>query len=740
MTFGHWVIITGFAATLVSFIAYAIITFNNKSEDENSTLQLLGRLAAWTVTALVSIASIYLMYLILTHNFQVKYVYGYSSTDLELGYLISSFWAGQEGSFLFWTLSLVWMGVLFRRRTEHLEAPAMFFFNLVLIFFLGILIKASPFHLYDQVPPEGAGLNPLLQNPWMVIHPPILFIGYAAYSFPFALALAALLKRDYGAWVTKGFAWVVFAGLTLGAGIILGGFWAYEVLGWGGYWGWDPVENSSLIPWLTGIALIHGCVVQRRKGALQKTNIFLSILTFALVIYATFLTRSGVLENFSVHSFVSLGIGGWLMAFNSIFFLLGVGLFLWRFFDIPTNPIDTTQLNREMILLGSILLLVLSAVMTFVGTSSPIFTGLVGETAQVNISYYNKVNYPLGVLMGLFLALAPYLLWKNTEISLFKRVLLPFLMGVIITVVAFLLGMTMPKQMVFVFVSGFALGSNAIHAIKQIISNWRYSGAQISHLGVAIMFIGIIVSGTMDSSKIAGLPQGQTAQVMNYNLTFTGIAPQPNGKDIFEVKVAANGDEILAQPRMYNTNSGLVREPHIISKPFYDVYISPMEYKPGSAPTPANTLLIAKEQTLEYGGYQIHFTGFKMGADHMDNSQFKVNADLEFSKDGRTFSLSPGLTMGQNMISEPLSFPESEQTENDRPTVRLLRLNADTKQVELVFTGLDKGEAMIPGDPAQMVVQLSIKPFMQILWLGTIIMLVGFVVSYWRRFREEYAE
>ncbi|MEJ2543480.1 MAG: cytochrome c biogenesis protein CcsA, partial [Calditrichaceae bacterium] len=311
MNIGSVSIILAFIATLFSGYYYFRLmrseltaTTNKKSKKNQQTKIKIenGRISYYIGVILIVIASAYLFYLFITYQFQYTYVYGYSSRDLPLGFLISSFWAGQEGSFLFWILMNAFLGFIFIKTSKKYETSGMFFFSLIQLFFLAILIKASPFETFNQIPPDGSGLNPLLQNFWMVIHPPILFIGYAAAAFPFVLAISSLLKKDFDGWVKHALPWTVFTSLTLGAGIILGAFWAYETLGWGGYWGWDPVENSSLIPWLTVLALLHGLLVQNMKGSLKKTNYFLSTITFILVIYATFLTRSGVLSDFSVHS------------------------------------------------------------------------------------------------------------------------------------------------------------------------------------------------------------------------------------------------------------------------------------------------------------------------------------------------------------------------------------------------------------------------------------------------------
>jgi cytochrome c-type biogenesis protein CcmF len=292
------------------------------SREEDTLALNVARYSFTGFVAFLTLASALLMLAILKHEFQYSYVANYSSRDLPLQYLISSFWAGQEGSFLFWVLMGGWLGIFLMHRSEEMEPQVMFLYNLNHLFLTILLIKQSPFKLLPSTPADGQGLNMLLQDPWMVIHPPVVFLGYAAFTIPFAYAIAALWRREYDRWIKPALPWTVFAFLSLGAGIIIGGYWSYKVLGWGGYWGWDPVENASLLPWLAGAALMHGMILQLSLGKMRKTNFILAAFSFLLIIYCTFLTRSGILADFSVHSFTDLGITGWLVFFMFFFIIL----------------------------------------------------------------------------------------------------------------------------------------------------------------------------------------------------------------------------------------------------------------------------------------------------------------------------------------------------------------------------------------------------------------------------------
>lgn len=326
-----------------------------------------------------------LLYLILNHQFQYKYVWEYSSTTLPLPLLMSTFYAGQEGSFMLWALYTSVIGIvlmLYSSRRDY-EAEAMSVYSLILSFLLLMLVVKNPFTfiwdcfpadliksgaipggitnvvvldavkgIWAQYPIEGRGLNPLIQNYWMVIHPQILFTGFSSMAVPYTLAVAALWKRDYDSWIRVATPWAVFGSMVLGTGIIMGGYWAYETLGWGGFWGWDPVENSSLIPWLLCVASIHTALNQRKSGAFVRTNFVLSLLTFIMALYGTFLTRSGVLGDTSVHSFVDPGMWVYwlLLAFIAVFSGIGFGIFFVRMKEMQKVPVKHSYFSREFAL------------------------------------------------------------------------------------------------------------------------------------------------------------------------------------------------------------------------------------------------------------------------------------------------------------------------------------------------------------------------------------------------------
>jgi len=413
--FGDILIWSALCALFVSSAGYLVLCRTK----EHKAARMAARIGFVSFATFMTIASIYLLLLILNHDFTYSYVAQYSSRDLSLEYLISSFWAGQEGSFLLWVLLGSWLGLLLMFKARKMEQNVMLIYNLNNIFLTILLIKQSPFNRLLFSPPDGQGLNMLLQDPWMVIHPPIVFLGYAAFAVPFAYAVTAMWKREYDAWIKPTMPWTLFAFVTLGAGIIIGGYWSYKVLGWGGYWAWDPVENASLLPWLLIIALMHGMVLQNKRKKLYKTNLILAVFSFILIIYCTFLTRSGVLADFSVHSFMDLGITGWLVFFMLAFLTISLGLFFLRLNDMPLSKKgnNINFFSREFGLISAIILLCVSTILIGLGTSAPLITRLLEKASKVSTQYYVDTNLPLGILMAFLLSIVPLMTWGKNSFS-----------------------------------------------------------------------------------------------------------------------------------------------------------------------------------------------------------------------------------------------------------------------------------------------------------------------------------
>ena len=431
-------------------------------------------------------------------TFIISYVYNYSDSNLPFFYKLSALWGGQEGTYLMWLMMNAFFGYILIKKGGVYKNLSMVIYSTVNLFFLFLLIKLSPFALLNGYPADGAGLNPLLQNPWMVIHPPVIFIGYSLSAVPFSLAISALILNDFSSWIKKAFPWAAVTALMLAGGNILGGYWAYITLGWGGFWAWDPVENSSFIPWFISLAFIHGMIIEKRTGALRKSNILMGCFVFVLVIYGTFLTRSGVLADFSVHSFVDLGINQYLVIFlvlyilmTLVFFvktkvnyivasLLFIGFVFTTFIsggnqyvgalitayvfanliifipqkkDIADIPIVYNLFHKEFIVFAGMALLFVFSIIVLFWTSLPILTNIfTDEPAAANLSTYNSFAAPFAIIYALFLAVAPFSTFHSRVIEKWQAKLVIFsvlFLAIGYGVLYFLLGASLVSVSIF---------------------------------------------------------------------------------------------------------------------------------------------------------------------------------------------------------------------------------------------------------------------------------------------------
>jgi len=739
MNIGNITIIIAFLSALGATILYLL------EESKSGIAQKLrsspgksysDRLFSVSVFAGI-VASAILFYSLITHQFQYSYVAHYSSRDLPLFYLISSFWAGQEGTFLLWAIMVGVMGLMMRHMLKYLDKSAMAIISSFAGFLYLILLSKSPFDILTPTPPDGNGLNPLLQDPWMVIHPPILFIGYAATTFPFALAVSGLKRKNYTNWLAFGLPWSLFAGIALGAGIIIGGFWAYEVLGWGGYWGWDPVENSSLVPWITILALIHGLVIYKAKGSLQKTNIFLALLTFNLVLYATFLTRSGILSNFSVHSFGDLGLNTYLVAIMIVSLAVGFVLFIMRMRELTSPRIDTSGLNREVMLLIGMYVLLAAALFTFVGMSSPIITGLFGTASQVDTSFYNKVNMPVGIAMALLLGITPFLGWSEEKKgSILKRYSMSFILAILSCVIAYVAGVASWFLLLFIGSAAFGLVTNIIVTFRQYRSGWLHTGGPISHIGVALLLVGIIGSGNFDESKQVILKQNEPQQAFGYEFTFKGISNPDDVKPTMNIEVSDGKPSFMVAPKLYfsDNNQAWMREPDIKVMLLKDLYISPLELQTTSPQHAHNPMYqLTKGETKDLHGYRITFNRFDVGP-HGESAAMSAGAVLTVEVQGKKYELMPILSLSDRGERKPvpvdLPVPDKGNVIGQKPQLFLNGLNVEEKSIIIEFIGFNQHEEVSPTQA--LVVDINIKPLMMVVWTGVVLIIAGTAIA-WRR-------
>jgi len=691
--------------------------------------------ALMTIAILLSAAA--LMILLLKHQFQVQYVYENSSRDLPLFYLISAFWAGQEGSFLLWTLLSAGVGIplIFMTQIYDNEDKVLFNYLLIEVVLILITIKSSPFKTFSQTPLDGAGLNDLLQNLWMVIHPPLIFLGYALYGTLYALAIAALWKGQYEEWIRPALPWTLMAWLALGIGIMLGGVWSYKTLGWGGYWAWDPVENASLIPWLTGTALFHGMILQLQRRRMQRTNFLLAIISFLLILYGTFLTRSGILANFSVHSFTNLEFDSIVLGLIAFFLLYGGYFYSSHSRQIPISKSSIAILSKEFSVIIVIGLLIISSSFVFMGTSSPILTGLLGKASNVTADFYNTTHIPIGILLAVFIGICPLVNWqRTTKKQLLLQLLVPLLLALVITALAIKAGSKNPVALLFIFASCFAIFSNAVLMLKSRLRKRVPWSSSLSHMGFGFLVIGIIVSSLFDDSKTVNLAENHPVEIHNYRFTFKGVHVLPDGRNQMVIELQQKKSISVATPTMYYSkrNEGVMAEPYVYRTLLEDIYISPLEYRPG---IPRGVYRLIKGTPEQIGNYVFTFMRFRFPPVSSPMHGMMIEAEIQVVKTGAQKS-APHVIRPRFVA---MSLPTEQKPvtlQNGEISLRILQVNADPPGSIVVSIEGIADEAVRQNVPAQLLVEISRKPLINFLWLGMVCIVVGGLIAVRRRIGE----
>ncbi len=723
MILGAYMISLAAAAGILSFYGYFRVARGNM------VYVLAARWSYYVMTILILISAALLVGYLIGDRFDFAYVSSYSSISLPINFKISSLWAGQEGSFLLWMVMAVLLGLWVKRKAADQVGWVMFFFLIALGFLMTLLLISSPFKIQHPVPADGRGLNPLLQNYWMQIHPPIVFLGFASTFIPFAFAMAALVSRKYDNWVKLTFPWAILSVCTLGAGTFLGGYWAYETLGWGGYWAWDPVENAILVPWLGSIALVHGMVLERTRGTFRKINLFLAITAFLMTIYGTFLTRSGVLADFSVHSFVDLGYTAYLVLFLLGFTVVSYGLLLFRAKTIPASQPAKSPLSREFAVYLGMLFIIVSGFLVLIGMSAPLLTRIWGDPSAVAIDYYIKTNLPIGIIIGIAIGMAPLLGWRSAT---WQSIRVRFIWSVVGALVSVLVGAVLairnPAYLAFLFTSAFALMTNSWQLIDQLRKGNRSIQADLVHVGVALMFIGVIASSAYSSQRKISIEQGSEADAFGFAVKFHGADQLSPEKTRANLTVDGGSSIFAATPVFLQSNQGLVRNPFIKKFLFYDLYISPEEIKSAAA-NQDNALILAKGETGNIGGLKVTFNRFDVGT-HMEGGMMQIGADLMVeTADGKKQTLVPKfIASGENPGYIPAAI------EGDSRRIYLLKISADQGLIMIGLT--DKESAAEFEDKLTIVLDVGIKPLINFVWLGLILIVVGAGWSTVRRIRE----
>jgi len=556
-----------------------------------------SRYADWFLiaqTVLVSLASVVLIYALATSYFKMEYVAQYTDRALPFIYKISGWWAGQAGSLLFWGWLVAVYGLIEVIRIKNYDvkqrSTVLAVLSLTATFFLILTVfVTSPFKELDFIPQDGMGMNPLLQNPGMLYHPPTLFLGYVGFTVVVGHALAALINRDYSSfWATDTRKWTMITWIFLTIGIVLGGEWAYVELGWGGYWAWDPVENASLLPWLTSTAFLHSIVIYERKGKLKIWSHILILLSFQMCLFGTFITRSGVLD--SVHAFGKSSLGYFFLVFmvgTSAIFLAYVFKNIKGLTQDETNEFNF--FSREgMFFLANWFFVGLTLVI-IVGTMMPILSGIfLPDKITVGIPYYNKVSSPFFLLILMASGLAPLLSYGDTpKDKIIKKTLPSIICAFIVMAVLYSLGYTNLLSVILFGITTFSAVTILIQLFssvkrggaKVLVSNRRYYGGLIVHIGLIFMAYGIIASSFYSQQSDQVLAPGDSFQFKDYTLQVTDIkfSERENYVSAYApVAVIKNGKKLFTlapERRFYQKNEEAFAEVAIRSTLKGDLYL-----------------------------------------------------------------------------------------------------------------------------------------------------------------------
>lgn len=829
---GHLFVIASFVSALFTFILYVKADRTQDLDRKNQWLQN-GRWGFYLHTAFVMGIIFSLFFIIYNHYFEYHYAYSHSSLHLPGEYMVSCFWEGQEGSFLLWMFWQAILGVILIRTQKTWEAPVMSVFALVQAFLtsmiLGIVIPgielkigSSPFMLLRDViddpvfitnpnfiPEDGRGLNPLLQNYWMVIHPPVLFLGFAATLIPFSFCIAGLWYKKYTEWIKPALPWGLFAGVVLGVGILMGGYWAYETLSFGGYWNWDPVENAVYVPWLILIAAIHVMMLYKTNKSGLKISMVLVVAVFVLILYSTFLTRSGILGDASVHSFTDLGLSGQLLIYLLVFTFGAIVLMAVRWKHIPTTEKEVATWSKEFWIFMGIATLCLMGFQVLLPTSFPAinkFVGLFGinstmATPANQIEFYSRLQLWFAVVVAILSGLAQYFWWKRIDGTTWKKeILLPVLFALLIALILINVFRTYDFAFgVLMFAGVFIIWSNVNVLISIVKKNPIISGGAITHVGVGLMLIGVLFSSGY--SKVVSLNNtgmliskemstdfnrenlllfiNQPQQMGDYELEFLGeryeaaqvslyikkhqldftsdpykmlaeVDITEDGKTYFkagdtvnispentfyEIALRKDGkEETILYPRVQmNPTFGMMSSPDIMRAVGKDLYTHV------SAPM---------DKSVEPEWSKLEEIRVKPG------QQFFVNDYVAVLNEVKPVTTVAGFTLDEDDVAAQAQI--TVQGENGEYQARPIFLIRDTKtnatvgylpdeiddlgtRITLVNIHPQEGEFTLGINTRQkdwVVIKAMEKPLINVLWLGTGLLAIGFAVAMVRRFRE----
>jgi len=563
---------------------------------ENATFVQIGRRAFYASAAMIVLAAALLEFGLLSHDFSLAYVTEHSDLSTPLPLVAAAFYGGQEGSLLYWALVLGLLGsaslIASSRLGLRLAAYAAGILAAIETFLLVVLVLvASPFDLLSITPPDGLGLNPVLRDGGMLIHPPVVLAGFASFAIPFSFAAAALLAgRSDAAWIAHTRRFALLAWALQSTGLVLGMWWAYHVLGWGGYWGWDPVENVALMPWLATTAYLHSSQVQERRGRLRAWNFALVILAFLLVVFGTFIVRSGVVP--SVHTFAVSAIGPWFFGFLFVCLVFSIGLLAFRSGSLSSTNRPAPTVSRESAFVLQNLLLIGVIAVVFWGTVLPLVSGMLGQERVVGVPYYERAAGPLFVVLLALMAAGPLLPWRHAGSSVISALRWPLAAAGIVLAALLVAGVRSVPALLAIPLAA-AAGTTCLveysrmglklrrsrrgwaQAAAVVVRKRRRYGAYLAHLGMVVLVVGIAGSHFWQQEKIVALKPGEQVTVAGYTLTYTGAEQRQLADHTELVGSMRMGDQTLEPARATYAGLGGQSLTHaaISSTPIADVYV-----------------------------------------------------------------------------------------------------------------------------------------------------------------------
>ena len=790
---GHFLAILSLVSSAVATISYFKSNKSVIPAEKNSWLKL-ARISFLIQSACVLGVFISLYYIISNHYHEYFYAWNHSSRSLQKEYLLASFWEGQEGSFMLWSFWNMVLGWAFIWRTRKWEAPVMTVVSfaqfciatmLIGIYFFGVKVGSNPFILFREQMPElpifstpgyltlpkifeGNDLNTLLQNYWMVIHPPVLFLGFASTIIPFAFAYAGLINKDHS-WVKSAMPWALFSAAVLGTGVMMGAAWAYESLSFGGYWAWDPVENASLVPWLILVAGLHTNLIYNHSGYSLRTTYLFYILSFSFVLYSTFLTRSGVLGDTSVHAFTGADMTTQLLLFVLVFFLPLLFLYFKNKKNIPTIRKEENMYSREFWMFIGSLVLFLSAIIISSKTSMPVVNKVFGTNIAppVDVEFsYNQVQIFIALIIGILTAVTQYLKYKETAPAYFgKKILAPTVISLLIALAIIIWGNIHYDKhgpgflaAIYLAIFGVVYGTvaNAMYIWTNLKGKMASAGASIAHVGFMLFLFGVLISSSKketlslnttginvfkktaneDPAENITLFKNVRTDMGKYHVTYLrDTVNNFDRKKYFEIKFEKkdDGETFYLYPDALKNNKGAEGfsanpdKRHYLTKDIF-VYVtswlegdkadttaySPVTMKVGDTAFYSNGMLTLNHVDVNPPTLRVPVSG--------GETAMQLNMSV-ITKEGITYHARPEIIIHGNSSME--NIPDTVLSQSLIVKFNKI-INEKTGELEI---GVKESKRMND----LMTLKVYEFPFITIVWLGIIVMVIGLLMSAWQR-------